>query len=198
MTSKSSSRSRSLSWRTRAPRLGRSSIRPFRRQHLERLAQRRSGDPKHLAELPFGNAGALWNVAFDHVVAKPQQDFAVQRGLLAVGDWVIGTPVFGNRGFHLHNSSLRNLRRRRSKSNTKIRLKRQKMNAKYLSRRFLGGCHAARTAFSANSRAEPGPGPGSPRHGHARDRSPQRPVRRARRGRCWKAAREFSRPPDRW
>ena len=56
----------------------------LRSQDLERLAQRRSGDSKHLAELPFGNACALWNVAFDHVIAKPQQDFAVQRGLLAV------------------------------------------------------------------------------------------------------------------
>ena len=74
-------------------------------QHLERLAQRRPGDSKHLAELPFGNARALWNVAFDNIVTKPQQDFPVQRGLLAVGrgDRHSG---FGNRGFHLHNSSL--------------------------------------------------------------------------------------------
>src|SRR5262245_37252796 len=107
----------------------------LRRQHLERLAQRRPGDPKHLAELPLGNTRAARNVAFHYIVAQPQQDLPVQRGLLAIGlgDW---HPAFRNRGFHLHNGSLRNLRRRRSKSNTRIWLKRQKMNAKYLKMQF--------------------------------------------------------------
>ncbi len=47
-------------------------------QHLERFTQRRSGNSQHFAELPLRNAGALRDVAFDHIVAKPQQDLAVQ------------------------------------------------------------------------------------------------------------------------
>ena len=85
-------------------------------KHLERLAQGGAGNSEHFAELPFGNASAVRNVAFDHIVAKPRQDFPVERGLGAVGA-VIGEfgdwhPGFGNRRFHRRNSSLRKHQRR--------------------------------------------------------------------------------------
>lgn len=41
----------------------------FRGEHLERLPQRRARHPEELAELPFGNAGAVGKVTFDDVVA---------------------------------------------------------------------------------------------------------------------------------
>ena len=72
------------SWRTRAPRLGSSSINP---SAARTFSASRSG----VREIPSisqscrsGTRAALWNVAFDDVIAQPHQDFVVQRGLLAV------------------------------------------------------------------------------------------------------------------
>ena len=106
ITSNSSSRSRWLSCRTRAPRLGSSSIRP---SEARTFSASRSGVremPEHLAELALGDARAVGNVALDDVVAQPQQDLAVKRGLLAVAAAIAAgrgesAPRFGNRGFHM-------------------------------------------------------------------------------------------------
>ena len=96
------------------------------------------GYAEHLAELPLGNAGSFRDIALDHVVAQPQQDLAMERGLgtvfLAVAAICAGrrdrNPGVGNRGFHLQHNSLPVWSRRRPQSNTKFRLKGQKMNAK--------------------------------------------------------------------
>ena len=57
----------------------------FRRQHLQRLTQRRARDAQHLAKLAFGHPAAVGNVAFDDVVAQPGQDLVVQRQVFPGG-----------------------------------------------------------------------------------------------------------------
>ena len=58
---------------------------PFRRQHFQRLAERRARDAQHLAELPLRNAATVGNVALDEVVAQPGQNLVMQRLILALG-----------------------------------------------------------------------------------------------------------------
>ena len=76
----------------------------FRRQHLQGFPQRRARDAQHLAELPFGNAAAIGNVAFDDVIAQPRQDLVVQRHVLTVGHGRrrnrLRGGIMGSKGFH--------------------------------------------------------------------------------------------------
>ncbi len=50
------------------------------RQDLQRFAQRRARNRKHLAKLTFGNARAAGKIALDDIVAQARQDLVVQRG----------------------------------------------------------------------------------------------------------------------
>ena len=54
-------------------------------QDFQRLAQRGAGDAEHFAQLALRNPVAIRNVAFDQIVPKPHQNFAVQRWFLARG-----------------------------------------------------------------------------------------------------------------
>src|SRR5712664_2883748 len=181
ITSKSSPRSYSLNWRTRAPPIGQKFDQSFCGQNLEGFAQRSPRYPEHVAELALRHASAVRNVALDNVVPQSRQNFPMQRGLLRTGGGLgsgqQGGRFAGNHGLHRKNIVCGSMQ---VDSNFELYNVNdmQKLNAIYVQetrvdtvRRNYG--QAPGTSLSPNSRPERSARPRTQGHGHARHRSPQ-------------------------